>query len=84
VSERELWNLHVDRLRLWLWLIARLTGVAALVGLLRWLGVVSTLWWACEQTVIDDIADIRTCKKKTHPKEGNIAAVVGRSNLCLT
>ena len=48
-------------MRLWLWLIARLTTVAALVGLLWLLGVVPTLalWWTCEHTLISDIADVR-------------------------
>ena len=53
---KELWNLHVERLRLWVWLIARLwlitrlRTIAALVGLLRLLRVVPTLagWYTCE------------------------------------
>ena len=61
VPGKELWNLHVDRLRLWLWLITRLTAVAALVGLLWLLRVVPTLtgWCTCEHTLISDIADVK-------------------------
>jgi hypothetical protein len=54
-------------------LIARLT--TALVGLLRWLGVVPTLTGrrTCEETLINDAADIRIMQEKPHPEEDNIA-----------
>ena len=83
---KELWNLHVDRLSLWLWLIARLTTVATLIGLLRLLRVVPPLtgWRTCEQTLISEVADMRVVSEKPHPQEDNIAAVVGRNNLCRT
>ena len=72
-TRKESWNLHVDHLGLWLWLIARLT--TALVGLLRWLGVVPTLTGGrtCEETLINYIADIRIVQENPHPEEDNIA-----------